>query len=112
MPCAEYIGEQNRTFRAYDWHWKPIIDIDNGRIINWADGITASIHYKVCDEFSCDLIDDGNNVIYSYEGYVPRCMCPKENGYGDYIIMDIDSNGVIQKWRPELALKILKENED
>lgn len=112
MPCAEYIGEQNRTFRAYDWHWKPIIDIDNGRIINWADGITASIHYKVCDEFSCDFIDDGNNVIYSYEGYVPRCMCPKENGYGDYIIMDIDGNGFIQNWRPELALRILEENED
>ena len=56
MPCAKYIGEQNRTLRAYDWHWKPIIDIDNGRIINWTDGITASIHYKVCDEFSCDLI--------------------------------------------------------
>lgn len=25
-------------------------------------------------------------------------MSPKENGYGDYIIMDVDENGVIEYW--------------
>lgn len=112
IPCTEYIGEQNGYLRAYNWHWKPVIDIDNGLIINWTEEVTASIHYKVCDEFQCDIIDAENNAILSYEGYVPRCMCPKENGYGDYIIMDIDGHGVIKGWKPELVLRILEEKED
>jgi hypothetical protein len=29
-------------------------------------------------------------------------MRPKENGYGDYIVMDIDENGQIQKWTSNL----------
>jgi hypothetical protein len=29
-------------------------------------------------------------------------MCPKENGYGDYVIMDIDKDGKILNWKPNL----------
>ena len=111
MPFAKYRGEENRTLRAYNWHWEPTIDIDNGRILGWTEGTSASIHYKVCDEFYCEILDDNNNTVYSYDGYVPRCMCPKENGYGDYIIMDIDSNGFIQRWNPEHVLKILEQED-
>lgn len=108
MPCAEYVGEQDKCLRAYNWHWRPIIDINTGRIVNWSNGVTASIHYKVCDEFYCDILDEEENIVCSYDGYVPHCMCPKENGYGDYIILDIDENGSIRDWNPELALKILE----
>jgi hypothetical protein len=30
-------------------------------------------------------------------------MCPKENGYGDYVIMDIDSEGKIINWKVDLS---------
>jgi hypothetical protein len=33
---------------------------------------------------------------------VPRIMSPKENGYGDYVIMDIGADGKIADWRIDL----------
>ena len=80
--------------------WNPHIDIDSGIITNWDKGVSANIHYKVCDECGYELLDNDGNVIISFEdGYVPKTLCPKENGYGDYIIMDIDENGKIENWK-------------
>ena len=46
--------------------------------------------------------DQDNNIIVGIYGYVIDMMCPKENGDGDYVIMDIDSNGFIQDWKVNL----------
>ena len=79
--------------------WCPVIDIDTGIITNWEKGMIANIHYKVCDRCSYEVIDSEGNVVEEDENYVPRTLCPKENGYGDYIIMDIDENGLIKDWK-------------
>lgn len=82
-------------------YWKPIIDIDTGVILNWEIGTEANIHLKVCDCGSYYLKDENNNVVVSIEdNYVPEIACPKENGYGDYIIMDINKDGQISRWKP------------
>ena len=84
-----------------DYYWKPIIDIETGQILNWQQGVTAKVHYKVCDEFACKVIGQiagVPNLIKDYEGYVPNFMCPKEEPDGDYIVMDIDENGYIKDW--------------
>jgi len=79
--------------------WCPEIDIDSGIITNWEAGKTAEIHYKVCDGCGWELLDDKGEVVLSEDdGYVPDTLCPKESGYGDYIIMDIASHGKIQDW--------------
>ena len=59
--------------------------------------------YKVCDEFACDLLDADRKKVYSYEGYVPDFMCPREEGYGDYIDMWIDEEGFIKDWDKNLV---------
>ena len=83
--------------------WKPIIDVETGQITNWEIGKTANVHYKVVDSGSYFLKDEkGETVLSIDEDYVPKMMCPKENGYGDYIIMDIDENGFIQDWKQTL----------
>ncbi len=83
-----------------DGYWYPIINIDSGQIINWEIGKVAEIHYKVCDDGEYKLVDLDNDITMLYKDYyVPSCLCPKENGYGDYIIMDIDSNGFIKDWK-------------
>ena len=88
MPCK--IGEI----------WSPEIDIETGVILNWKKGKTANIHYKVCDLCGFELKDTkGNTILKEEDGYVPETLSPKERGYGDYIIMDIDSNGKIDNWR-------------
>ncbi|MES2395647.1 MAG: hypothetical protein V4549_06575 [Bacteroidota bacterium] len=83
--------------------WCPIIDLDSGIITNWKQGVKAEVHYKVCDTGSYYLKDAEGAVLLSIEGdYVPDIMCPKENGYGDYIIMNIDENGKIANWKQSL----------
>lgn len=87
-----------------EYFWEVNIDIDKGQIIDWPQGTTASIHYKVCDEGFYEIFDEQGEKLGNYEGYVPHIMCPKEEGYGDYIIMDIDENGFIQDWNVEDTL--------
>jgi hypothetical protein len=82
--------------------WCPEIDVESGKILNWKIGTSASLHYKVCDQGIYTLRDHAGVVIHEIDGYVPKLMCPKENGYGDYIVMDIDENGQIQNWTPNL----------
>lgn len=79
--------------------WRPLIDIATGTILNWEKGKTASVHYKVCDDGVYILRDADCNDMLVKDGYVPKCMCPTENGYGDYIIMNIDAEGKIQNWK-------------
>ena len=88
--------------------WKPIIDVDSGRVINWQIGVDADIHYKVCDAGTYQLTDGfGGECIK--DGYVPDIMSPKENGCGDYIIMNIDSRGIIEDWKPNLINDFISE---
>ena len=80
--------------------WSPEIEIETGRILNWKQGVKAEIHYKVCDCCGYELKDENGEVVLSVEdGYVPNTLAPKERGYGDYIIMDIDENGQIANWK-------------
>lgn len=81
-------------------YWKPLIEIETGKIVNWEVGKTAKIHYKSCDNNLFKLLDENKNVIVSREGYVIDMMSPAENGYGDYVIMNIDSNGIIDAFEP------------
>lgn len=81
-------------------NWCPIIDIDNGVIINWEKGKTADIHYKVCDDGTYTIKDKNGEEVKKYDGYVPKIMCPAGGGYGDYIIMKIDSEGKINNFVP------------
>lgn len=79
--------------------WKPLININTGKIINWTQGVRANIHYKVCDNGTYKLLDANMELIKKIRDYVPKMLSPKEEGWGDYIIMDIDADGQIQDWR-------------
>ena len=93
--------------------WCPLIDIRTGKILNWESGKTADVHYKVCDEGSYHLLNAQGNVIAEIiEDYVPDILCPKEEGYGDYIIMDIDENGVVQDWKIDFSGFDVKTEEE
>ena len=113
IPCAVQIKEEP-DYNIYSDHyrWRPIITIETGRIVNWMQGTTANVHYKVCYDFICDIVDEDDSAIVSYDGYVPKIMCPADKGYGDYIIMNIDENGFIQGWNKELIKELVKQEED
>lgn len=83
--------------------WELVIDLETGKISDWPEGITANVHYKVCDAGTYSLLDkDGLVVRRLEEVYVPKMLCPKEDGYGDYIIMDINVDGTIDGFEADL----------
>ncbi len=83
--------------------WCPVIDLDTGKIENWPEGTTASIHYKVCDEGVYTLLNENREVVASVDGYVIGMMCPEGGGYGDYVIMKIGPDGAIANWEVDLS---------
>lgn len=94
------IPDENGTIPCRDGDcWKPLININTGKIVNWAQGVKASIHYKVCDNGTYKLLDINMELIKKIRDYVPRMLSPKEEGWGDYIIMDIDPDGQINDWK-------------
>ena len=83
--------------------WRPTIELATGRIENWPEGTKAQVWYKVCDDGNYWLLDRGRSPVAAREdNYVPEILCPRESGYGDYIIMDVGPNGVIAEWSPTL----------
>lgn len=82
--------------------WQPLIELETGKILNWEIGKSAKVHYKVCDDGQYILQDAYREPIKTVDGYVISDLAIGESGYGDYIIMDIDENGMIENWRPSL----------
>ena len=97
------IDEAGRIPHATKSAWLIHIDLATGAIRDWPKGTTASVHYKVCDDGIYALLDGAGGVVIERDDiYVPSMLSPKESGYGDYVIMDIDSDGVIEGWECDL----------
>ena len=79
--------------------WKPLINIHTGKIVHWTQGVRATTHYKVCDNGTYKLLDSNMELIKKIRDYVPKMLSPKAEGWGDYIIMDIDPDGQINDWK-------------
>ena len=82
--------------------WCPVIEVLTGKIINWKEGNSAQLHYKVCDCGTYTLLGSDKESLKVFSGYVPDIMCIGENGYGDYLIMEINEQGFIKDWKPSL----------
>lgn len=84
-------------------NWEILIDINNGAILDWPKGTTAKVHYKVCDEGRYTLLTELHDLIVALEdAYVPSMLSIGQNGYGDYIILNIDENGFIENFKADL----------
>lgn len=80
--------------------WKPVIDIVTGHIANWPEGTEADVHYKVCDDGEYWLQDEsGKRIAKLRSYYVPDILCVGDNGYGDYIIFKVGSDGRVIDWK-------------
>lgn len=79
-----------------EYRWRPTIDIETGKIVGWPKDVTASVHYKVCDDGRYSLYTEGNTPIVETTDncYVLDCI----GEYGDYIVMNIDGEGLIKDW--------------
>lgn len=80
--------------------WKPLIELATGKIRDWPKGTTADIHYKICDAGQYWLADEAGNKLAKWDGdYVPdHILAIGDSGYGDYIIMKVNADGIIEGW--------------
>ena len=81
--------------------WCPVIDVNEGKVLDWPEGFILKTHFKVCDQgvYVYSNYDETEQIVSTDcdEYYVP-CWFNMENGYGDYLIMTINGDGTIQDW--------------
>lgn len=88
-------------------NWCPTIRLADGLVMDWPQGTTADIHYKVCDAGEYWLLDDKRRRVAKWVGdYVPdKFLSPTEPGGGDYIILKVSGDGLIENWEaPEVRM--------
>lgn len=115
IPCAKFltIKQHNiftgKEYDAKELRWCLEINAETGVILNWHKGIKASVHYKVCDDCMIEYFVD-DDLICNNDGYwyCPDFLAIDDEGYGDYIIMNIDEDGKIEHWNPEDVDKWIK----
>lgn len=81
--------------------WCGVINLETGQLDNWPSGVTASVHYKVCDAGEYWLLNANRVRVAKWKDYyVPnRFLCVGHDGYGDYIIFKVDETGKIINWK-------------
>jgi hypothetical protein len=95
-------------------NWEPVIRLADGMVMDWPQGTTADVHFKVCDAGEYWLLDDERKRVAKWAGfYVPDdFLCPGDNGYGDYIILKVGADGQIEKWRTPAVEIVCECDED
>jgi hypothetical protein len=78
-----------------------VINLKDHSIIDWKkkrNGRSGYLFYKVVDAGTYTLLDENDEIIKELSGYVPNRLIPEPNGYGDYIELTINSEGIITNW--------------
>lgn len=110
-------GEQDESGKNVPFKdgstWIPVIDLENGLVVDWPKGVTGDFHFKVCDAGTYYLLDSDKNIIASrFNNYVPDGLCHGDRGYGDYIIFKVDGDGKIENYKLSLDDDDWKESDD
>lgn len=83
--------------------FSPLIDLEKGVVVDWPIGTVADFHFKVCDSGSYFLLNgDGVEIGQIINDYVPSGVCHGDNGYGDYIIFSVNTDGEIVGYKNKI----------
>ena len=108
-----YDNEGHMVLHGYrDDTWTVAIDKEAGRIIDWPVGMKANVYFKVRDECALKFLGKDSEAIAIYEGYVPDFLSPLEDGFGDYINLDINEYGLIKGWNKDDVTAFLEQLPD
>lgn len=94
IPCRKGTAADNSRLGGGDWC--PTIELATGKILNWPEGTTADLHYKVCDDGNYELLNADYEVVKAIDGCVPAMLCGDSGD--DYVDISIGSDGVIENW--------------
>ena len=87
--------------RNNELYWQIVIDIDNGKVLDWPKDLCIRTGFKICDEGEYVFTDENDkeivNITKEYDQcYVPDFLSLEDNGYGDYVYININGNGSIE----------------
>lgn len=96
----EHTGIYNKYVRE-DSYWVIVIDLEEGKVLDWPQGFAISTNFKVCDDGEYSFLDAEKklvvNITDEYEQYyVPDFLALEDEGYGDYVYIDICADGTIK----------------
>ena len=121
LPCMKEVtftkkniwsGKETQETRK---DWCPVIDVNEGKILDWTPGFCLDTQFKVCDQgvYVYSNQDESQQIV-SYdcdEYYVPGWLDEVGDGYGDYLQITINGDGTIKDW-DKLKKKLLNYVED
>lgn len=82
--------------------WCPVIDVNEGKVLDWPEGFILKTHFKVCDQgvYVYSNYDETEQIVSTDcdEYYVPSWLDDCNDGFGDYLIITINGDGTIKDW--------------
>lgn len=95
--------------------WCPVIDVNEGKILDWTPGFCLNTHFKVCDQgvYVYSNQDESQQIVSCDcdEYYVPKWLDEIDDGCGDYMYISVNGDGTIKNW-DKLKKKLLNYVED
>ncbi|MDR1924788.1 MAG: hypothetical protein LBQ66_10480 [Planctomycetaceae bacterium] len=88
------------------------IDVKTGKIQNWKSITSVDIFLKVTDNGIYKLYDENLNLLYAIHGYVPNELIPERDGFGDYITLNVNEDGLITNWYENPSIEDFLEEDD
>ena len=82
--------------------WCPVIDVNEGKVLDWPEGFILKTEFKVCDQgvYVYSNYDESQQIVSTdcdlY--YVPNWLDDINDGYGDYMYITINGDGTIKDW--------------
>ena len=108
LPCMKEVTYKKRgiwsniesTLTRQDWC--PVIDVNEGKILDWTPRFCLNAQFKVCEQgvYVYSNQDESQQIV-SYdcgEYYVPGWLDEVGDGYGDYLQITINGDGTIKDW--------------
>ncbi|MBR5983387.1 MAG: hypothetical protein IK025_06675 [Bacteroidales bacterium] len=99
-------SENEIPCRQDDEHWVVTIDLTTHKIIEWKQEYgDMYLFTKVVDDGTYSLLDENKNELYRIDGYVPNNLLPEKDGFGDYLTLQVNEDGIIENWYDEINFK-------
>ena len=108
LPCTKEViftkkniwsGKETQETRK---DWCPVIDVNEGKILDWTPGFCLNTYFKVCDQgvYVYSNQDESQQIVSTdcelY--YVPNWLDEDGDSYGDYLQITVNGDGTIQDW--------------
>ena len=117
LPCMKEVTYMKRNIWSGDEtqksrkDWCPVIDVNEGKILDWPEGFCLRTHFKVCDQgvYVYSNYDESAQIVSvdCNEHYVPTWLDDIDDGYGDYLYISVNGDGSIENW-DSLKKKLLE----